>query len=225
MCALLLSPSAPCTAQERSHSRLALTAEAQIYVDCGATPEARVFEAAPASSAAAPLAQLQGAFDKAVWAVGFKKAMERGWIRLEKVGGRPLVSRAQDGPVEDACLAQLRGVASGAGEPGAGAVAELKKRKLVRVEQWKTYRLTRARAFARERVKPATDLTAEMLRSGEWRTRAFKEYNFEARRGRLALFLFARRRRRLPASRRPLTPARPRLCCLARGAEQYGCAI
>lgn len=45
---------------------------------------------------------------------------------------------------------------------------------------WKTYKLDKGPKFALERVKPATDLTAEMLQKGTWREAEFKAYNFNA---------------------------------------------
>lgn len=41
------------------------------------------------------------------------------------------------------------------------------------------HRLTKGTAFALERVKQATDLTPEMLASGEWKDKTFKAYNFQ----------------------------------------------
>ena len=39
----------------------------------------------------------------------------------------------------------------------------MKKRKLVAPETWKTYKLSKGPKFALQRVRPATDLTTEML--------------------------------------------------------------
>ena len=50
----------------------------------------------------------------------------------------------------------LQEVPSSASDP-------LKKRKLVVLRTWKTYHVTRGAKFARERRKPATELTFEML--------------------------------------------------------------
>lgn len=64
--------------------------------------------------------------------------------------------------VEDITAQQLRGIAEG-GEVAAAVAADLKKRKLVVPESWKTYRVTRGVKFALERRRPPTDLTAEMM--------------------------------------------------------------
>lgn len=42
-------------------------------------------------------------------------------------------------------------------------LAALKKRKLIAVEQWKTYTVGKGAAWAPQRKKAATELTAEML--------------------------------------------------------------
>jgi phenylalanyl-tRNA synthetase alpha chain len=42
----------------------------------------------------------------------------------------------------------------------------------------KSYKITRAAAFAPTRIKKAADLTKEMLDSGAWKTTPFKPYNY-----------------------------------------------
>ena len=49
---------------------------------------------------------------------------------------------------------------AGAGE---AELAVLKRRKLIVLEAWKTYRVGKGPAFALQRKKAATELTAEML--------------------------------------------------------------
>lgn len=95
--------------------------------------------------------------------MGFKQAMQQRWVAISKGSGAPLAVRKVDA-VEDSVRATLERIAAhdDASVPSA-AVAALKKRKLVTPETWKTYRLTKGPKFARERVKEATDLTADML--------------------------------------------------------------
>ena len=59
---------------------------------------------------------------------------------------------------------------------------ELKSRKLVKVETIKFFYVTKGSAFALERKKQETDLTSDMILSGEWQDHLgnFKEYNFKA---------------------------------------------
>lgn len=159
------------------HSRLALTPEAQSYVTAGKSPEVVVFDAVPAEGG--EMAAVQQTVEKPIWALGFKKAMEKRWIKMDKQDGKQLLTR-QTQAAEDTCLASLRKVAAEE-EVDSKAVAELKKRKLVKVEQWKTFKVSKGPAFSLERVKQETDLTVELLQGGEWRNRKFKEYNFEVR--------------------------------------------
>lgn len=162
--------------QESSHSKLVVTPEAQTYLDAGASPEKSVFDAVPGGGG--DMNELKDSL-KNVWGVGFKKAMERRWVSVAKEHGKSFVTRTADS-AEDTCLAQLQAVTSGADLP-APAVAELKKRKLVKVDAWKTYKLDKGLAFSLERVKPATELTMDMLQSGEWKTKTFKEFNYKVR--------------------------------------------
>jgi phenylalanyl-tRNA synthetase alpha chain len=48
----------------------------------------------------------------------------------------------------------------------------------IRKGQWFT--VHKGHAFSTSIAKPETDLTAEMLVSGTWKTSTFKKYNFEA---------------------------------------------
>lgn len=111
--------------------------------------------------------------------VGFKQAMQVKWLAMDRSGGEPRVVRKVDA-IEDRTQALLKGVAEGKEVSKADAENLQKKRKLIRLEQWKTYKLSKGVKFALERKKQATDLTAEMLAKGTWRTAEFKDYNFNA---------------------------------------------
>ena len=161
--------------QAIAHSRLALTPEAQDYITAGHSPEAVVFNAVPADGGEMPV--IQSSVDKPVWSVGFKKAMEKGWVKMSKLEGKQVLSRNVQ-TIEDTCLASLKAVQAETAVADSVA-AELKKRKLVKLEQWKTFKISKGPAFALEIVKPETDLTAELLQSGDWQNKQFKEYNFK----------------------------------------------
>lgn len=65
--------------------------------------------------------------------------------------------------IEDAVLQQLQAVDRGESlEKSTGDA--LKKRKLVTLEAWTTFKLTKGPKFALERKKQPTDLTTEMLK-------------------------------------------------------------
>lgn len=59
-------------------------------------------------------------------------------------------------------------------------IADLKKRKLLKMQKVISFRISKGPKFALEMVKEETDLTAEMLASGAWKTATFKPYNFKA---------------------------------------------
>lgn len=164
------------TMEDVDHSRTVLTAEAQGYLGAG-SPEAQVFAAVPPEgiSLAEIKKQLGAAGD-----VGFKQAMQSKWVAIDKSGGEPRVVRKVDS-IQDRVLAVLTAVAEGKDSGASDAeLAALKKRKLIAVEQWKTYNVGRGPAWAPQRKKAATELTAEMLQKGSWREETFKEYNFNA---------------------------------------------
>ncbi|KAL6766885.1 TSF3 [Auxenochlorella protothecoides x Auxenochlorella symbiontica] len=163
--------------EDIDHSRLALTEEARLYLEAG-SPEAQVFNAIPESGIS--LADLKAKLDGTVGDVGFKQAMQQRWVAISKEGGAPLVMRKVP-TIQDAVQTALVAVDRGQDtEVAAATVAALKKRKLLTTEAWKTYRLTKGIKFARQRVKEATDLTADMLAKGTWRDAPFKAYNFDA---------------------------------------------
>ena len=163
--------------QAIAHSRLALTPEARDYITAGHSPEAAVFNAVPADGGEMP--QVQSSVDKPVWSVGFKKAMEKGWVKMSKQDGKQVLSRNVQ-TIEDMCLTSLKAVDAEIAVAD-NVAAELKKRKLIKLEQWKTFKISKGPAFALEVVKPETDLTADLLQSGEWQNKQIKEYNFKVR--------------------------------------------
>uniref|UniRef100_A0A7R9V8F0 phenylalanine--tRNA ligase n=1 Tax=Chlamydomonas euryale TaxID=1486919 RepID=A0A7R9V8F0_9CHLO len=160
---------------EIDHSKYVLLDEAKGYLAAGGSPEAQVFNAVPEAGLA--LSELKTLLPD-VGDVGFKQAMQQKWLALDKSGGAPMIVRKVSS-VEDKALEQLSAIGAGKEIPTA-AVEALKKRKLVKMEAWKTYRLSKGSKFALQRVKPATDLTAEMVQKGTWRTTEFKAYNFNA---------------------------------------------
>jgi phenylalanyl-tRNA synthetase alpha chain len=106
--------------------------------------------------------------------VGFKQAMQSKWVAIDKSGGEPRVMRKVDS-IEDRVGQLLAAVASSSSSGGDGSaaaapggaseaeLAALRKRKLVVAEAWKTYRVGQGPAFALQRKKAATELTAEMV--------------------------------------------------------------
>lgn len=64
--------------------------------------------------------------------------------------------------------------------PDAKVLADLKKRKLIRMQKVISFKAHKGPKFALEIPEEATDLTAEMIASGSWKTATFKPYNFKA---------------------------------------------
>lgn len=54
-------------------------------------------------------------------------------------------------------------------------IADLKKRKLLKLQKVISFTIHKAEKFALEMVKEETDLTAEMLASGAWKEATFSE--------------------------------------------------
>lgn len=59
-------------------------------------------------------------------------------------------------------------------------IADLKKRKCIKESKETVFDLRKSAGFSTTVVKPETELTKELLDSGEWATRTFKEYNYNA---------------------------------------------
>lgn len=55
-------------------------------------------------------------------------------------------------------------------------ITDLKKRKLLKMQKVISFRISKGPKYALEMVKEETDLTAEMLASGSWKTATFSEY-------------------------------------------------
>ena len=62
----------------------------------------------------------------------------------------------------------------------AKVINDLKKRKLIRMQKIITFKIEKGPKFALEIQKEETDLTADMITSGAWKTATFKPYNFNA---------------------------------------------
>lgn len=54
-------------------------------------------------------------------------------------------------------------------------IAELKKRKLLKMQKVISFRISKGPKFALQLVKEETDLTAELIVSGAWKTATFSE--------------------------------------------------
>lgn len=153
-----------------------LTPEAESIVEKG-SHEARVFEAVLSRGLEGlKIGDLEGVVGKESAKVGQGKAFKEGWVKKD---GAKLVTLVQS--ITDTTQVLLAKIAKGDYSVDAKTVNDLKKRKLVKMEKRITFNeIKKGEKFAREVIKEETDLTEELLRSGEWKNKTFKPYNFNA---------------------------------------------
>ena len=101
--------------------------------------------------------------------------MKNKWIKKD---GDSLVSAVTE--VQDTTRELLQAVAKTGSIADSKTLADYKKRKLVVPSKVFTYNVTKGSKYAKEIPVEVTDLTADMLASGEWQTANFKLYNFNA---------------------------------------------
>jgi phenylalanyl-tRNA synthetase alpha chain len=107
--------------------------------------------------------------------VGQGAAFRMKWIKKD---GDALVPLADD--VQDSTRELLQGIKDTKACSNAKTLADLKKRKLVTLGKVLRYQVQKGPKYAKEIPQEATDLTVEMLNSGEWKNVTFKSYNFDA---------------------------------------------
>lgn len=112
--------------------------------------------------------------------IGFSKAMSAGWIQVDKSCNPPLVKRKVPS-ITDTVQQTLKFIQSGSTDGLSDKdKQEYKKRKLIQEIVVKSFLLKKGPEFSLELKKLETDLTTEMLMSGNWKDLKFKEYNFDA---------------------------------------------
>ncbi|OMJ21883.1 Phenylalanine-tRNA ligase alpha subunit [Smittium culicis] len=150
-----------------------LTAEGSEIVKLG-SHEARVFDSVPEGSEGITIADLAAKLGPSA-KIGQGKAFQNKWVA--KKGDRlvRLVSSITDTTKTDLQLIQQNGI-----HEKNDVLKDLKRRKLCDKTKILSYSVKKGLNFSTTVVKQATDLTAEMIQSGSWKTEKFKEYNFEA---------------------------------------------
>ncbi|KAK1636729.1 tRNA synthetase class II core domain-containing protein [Colletotrichum phormii] len=138
--------------------------------------EARVFEAVRKALEGLTVQELEAAVgDKNVAKNGQGKAFKEKWIK--KNGDGKFVANADS--IQDVVQAQLKQILeTKTHEPK--VITDLKKRKLIKTQKVIAYKIQKGPEFALEIKKEETDLTADMIASGSWKTANFKPYNFKA---------------------------------------------
>ncbi|KAF5693833.1 phenylalanyl-tRNA synthetase alpha chain [Fusarium denticulatum] len=138
--------------------------------------EARVFEALRNAVEGLSIQDLEKAIgDKTVTKVGQGKAFKEKWIKKSADG--KLVATAES--IEDVTRAQLQKI-KGTRTHEPTILTDLRKRKLIKMQKVISFKIEKGPKFALEIQKEETDLTADMIASGSWKTANFKPYNFKA---------------------------------------------
>lgn len=112
--------------------------------------------------------------------IGFSKAMSAGWIMVDKSGGPPQVKRKVP-QIVDVVQQHLNSIKAGDfSQVTDNLKQEYKKRKLIQEVVVKSFLLKKGPEFSTSITKLETDLTADMIASGNWKDLKFKDYNFNA---------------------------------------------
>ncbi|KAL4966246.1 phenylalanine--tRNA ligase subunit alpha [Aspergillus stella-maris] len=154
---------------------LALTKEGEGVASNG-SQEAKVFEAVLAAMDGLKIKDVAGVVGKDVAQIGQGNAFKKGWIKKDGDVFRPTTDSIVD--ETKANLLKIKETQTLADDK---AVTEMKKRKLITVQKAITYKISKGPKYAKELVKEETDLTAEMLQNGSWKSAHFKPYNFKAK--------------------------------------------
>ncbi|KAL1917755.1 uncharacterized protein VTP21DRAFT_3589 [Calcarisporiella thermophila] len=135
--------------------------------------EAKVFNAVPEGGIAiADLPKLVGA---EVAKIGQGKAFKNKWIKKDGAN----ITRLVDSIVDQTQI-DLRQIQSTGTHTSAPTLTELRKRKLCDKSKVVSYSVRKGPHFSTSIEKQATEITSEMIASGEWKNLSFKKYNFDA---------------------------------------------
>lgn len=107
--------------------------------------------------------------------VGLGNAMKNKWVKKD---GDALVSLAES--VKDTTQEILQYAEQTGTFPDPKQQKDFQKRKLVTTKKVIAYEVRKGPRWAKEIPVEVTDLTAEMIEDGSWKTATFKPYNFKA---------------------------------------------
>ncbi|XP_044508982.1 phenylalanine--tRNA ligase alpha subunit, cytoplasmic-like isoform X2 [Mangifera indica] len=159
-------------AQNIKREAWVLTDEGRKYATEG-SPEFQLFMAVPHEGSISK-DELQKNLDPVVFKIGCSQAGKNRWVEMGKQVSRKVPN------VEDKVRDLLLHVQEGH-EIKQEDINSLKARKLIVLQTWKGYSVTKGPNYAPQRKKIATDLTRENLQRGDWKELEFKEYNFNAK--------------------------------------------
>jgi phenylalanyl-tRNA synthetase alpha chain len=163
-------------AEQIDRIQLVLTKEGKDIAENGSNG-ARVFEAVRKAIEGLKIKDLPAAVgDANVAKFGQGDAFKLKWVRKE---GDTL--KAATDKIQDEVQEQLQKIQSAKTLDNPKTLADFRKRKYVAEEKLITFKISKGPKFSTEFVKEETDLTAEMLASGAWKTVQLKPYNFKAK--------------------------------------------
>jgi phenylalanyl-tRNA synthetase alpha chain len=163
-------------AEQIDRIELILTEEGEDIADNGSNG-AKVFEAVRSALEGLKIKDLPAAVgDANIAKFGSGDAFKSKWIKKEGD-----VLKATTDSIQDELQNQLREVRSTKTFNNPKLVADFKKRKYVTDTKTIAFRISKGPKFSTEFIRQETDLTAEMLASGAWKTAHFKPYNFKAK--------------------------------------------
>lgn len=160
--------------------KLELTKEAEMIVGQGFSHEVRLFNYIP-EDLGIEQAELMNKFqDMVIGKVGFSTAMRNKWICMDKETKKIKRNVPQ---VEDRIFKTLKAIKEGSYSPvnpNFVSISELNSRKLVTTTVVKYFELKKGPKFSLTMETPETDLTMDLLQTGEWKLKKFKDYNYKA---------------------------------------------
>ncbi|KAJ3057293.1 hypothetical protein HK097_009246 [Rhizophlyctis rosea] len=151
-----------------------LTDEGAAIVEKG-SHEVLVFNAVPTGDDGISDADLKTAVGVA-FGFGKGEAFKKKWIKKNAAGN---YVRAVE-KVEDQTKHDLQTIKTTGTHSNAAFLSLAKKKKHVQPQKITTFKVRKGAKFTTKLVQEATDITQEMLASGEWKSATFKKYNFNA---------------------------------------------
>ncbi|KAI6087913.1 tRNA synthetases class II core domain (F)-domain-containing protein [Hypoxylon rubiginosum] len=147
------------------------------HIAANGSHEARVFDALRSAVDGLTVQDLEKIIgDKSVVKIGQGKAFKEKWISKTKDGK----FKAMVDSIQDVTKEQMQTIKETRTYPDAKLLVDLKKRKLIRMQKIISFRIHKGPKFALKIPEEATDLTADMITTGAWKTATFKPYNFKA---------------------------------------------
>ena len=152
-----------------------LLPEAQHIVANG-SHEARVFDAVKSALGGLKITELPSQVGSEAAKVGQGAAFKLKWIKKDKD-----VLRVNTDSIKDVAREQLQTIQSTKTYDDYKVLSDLKKRKLITLQKVITFKIAKGPNYATEFTKEETDLTADMIANGAWKTVKLKPYNFNAK--------------------------------------------